>query len=169
MWWSQRFRKARCGSRLTRPANSSNSIPTWFKILRYQYSKGYASRLDAVAQELLVLAQITATLPPLIKQSAQLRDQLAGPGRTVSKSAAGGKIRAFEPATAGGIAAEPAVAIGGSASGCPAGRGKPACRQRGDRHRNRKPSAQHRIDRQCRQHRPVQLTRCSRQARAFGV
>ena len=46
------------------------------QILRYQYSKGYASRLDVVAQE-SQLAQITATLPPLIKQSAQLRDQLA--------------------------------------------------------------------------------------------
>src|SRR5208282_2970663 len=41
-----------------------------------QYSKGYASRLDLVAQE-SQLAQITATLPPLLKQSAQLRDLLA--------------------------------------------------------------------------------------------
>ncbi len=46
------------------------------QILQYQYLKGYAGRLDVVAQE-SQLAQITATLPPLIKQLAQLRDQLA--------------------------------------------------------------------------------------------
>src|SRR5450755_1785924 len=37
------------------------------KILRYQFSKGYASQLDVAAQEAL-LAQVSATLPPLIKQ-----------------------------------------------------------------------------------------------------
>jgi NodT family efflux transporter outer membrane factor (OMF) lipoprotein len=46
------------------------------EILRYQYKKGYASRLDVVAQE-SQLAQVTAALPPLRKQSAQLRDLLA--------------------------------------------------------------------------------------------
>ncbi len=46
------------------------------EILRYQYAKGYASRLDLVAQE-SALAQTTALLPPLVKQSAQLRDLLA--------------------------------------------------------------------------------------------
>ncbi len=46
------------------------------EILRYQYTKGYAGRLDVVAQESL-LAQVEATLPPLLKQSAQLRDLLA--------------------------------------------------------------------------------------------
>ena len=46
------------------------------EILRYQYSKGYAGRLDVVAQE-SQLAQVNATLPPLLKQSAQLRDLLA--------------------------------------------------------------------------------------------
>jgi NodT family efflux transporter outer membrane factor (OMF) lipoprotein len=46
------------------------------QILRYQHSKGYASRLDVVTQE-SQLAQLTATLPPLIKQSVQLRDLLA--------------------------------------------------------------------------------------------
>ncbi len=45
-------------------------------ILRYQYSKGYAARLDVVAQE-SQLAQVNALLPPLIKQAAQLRDLLA--------------------------------------------------------------------------------------------
>jgi NodT family efflux transporter outer membrane factor (OMF) lipoprotein len=46
------------------------------EILRYQYTKGYAGRLDVVAQE-SQLAQVVATLPPLMKQSAQLRDLLA--------------------------------------------------------------------------------------------
>jgi len=46
------------------------------EILRYQYTKGYAGRLDVVAQE-SQLAQINATLPPLLKQAAQLRDLLA--------------------------------------------------------------------------------------------
>jgi NodT family efflux transporter outer membrane factor (OMF) lipoprotein len=45
-------------------------------ILRYQFEKGYASRLDVAAQEAL-LAQVSATLPPLIKQEVQLRDLLA--------------------------------------------------------------------------------------------
>ena len=46
------------------------------EILRYQYAKGYAGRLEVVAQE-SQLAQVNATLPPLFKQAAQLRDLLA--------------------------------------------------------------------------------------------
>jgi NodT family efflux transporter outer membrane factor (OMF) lipoprotein len=46
------------------------------QILQYQFSKGYAGRLDLVAQE-SQLAQVIATLPPLLKQAAQLRDLLA--------------------------------------------------------------------------------------------
>ena len=46
------------------------------EILRSQYAKGYVSRLDVAAQE-SQLAQITATLPPLLKQLAQQRDLLA--------------------------------------------------------------------------------------------
>jgi NodT family efflux transporter outer membrane factor (OMF) lipoprotein len=46
------------------------------QILRYQLTKGYAGRLDVVAQE-SQLAQVNAMLPPLLKQSAQLRDLLA--------------------------------------------------------------------------------------------
>jgi NodT family efflux transporter outer membrane factor (OMF) lipoprotein len=45
-------------------------------ILQYQLDKGYASRLDVAAQE-SQLAQVAATLPPLLKQSAQLYDLLA--------------------------------------------------------------------------------------------
>src|SRR5665213_540155 len=46
------------------------------KILRYQYSKGYIGQLDVAAQE-SQLAQVAATLPPLLKQAAQQRDLLA--------------------------------------------------------------------------------------------
>jgi NodT family efflux transporter outer membrane factor (OMF) lipoprotein len=53
-----------------------DSTDNTVKILRYQFAKGYASGLDVAAQEAL-LAQVTATLPPLLKQEAQLRDLLA--------------------------------------------------------------------------------------------
>ncbi|OOG60390.1 histidine kinase [Rhodanobacter sp. C03] len=46
------------------------------QILRYQFAKGYAGRLDVAAQE-SQLAQVTATLPPLLKQLAQQDDLLA--------------------------------------------------------------------------------------------
>lgn len=45
-------------------------------ILRYQFDKGYASRLDLAAQE-SQLAQVAAALPPLLKQLAQTQDLLA--------------------------------------------------------------------------------------------
>ena len=45
------------------------------KVLREQYAKGYVSRLDVAAQE-SQLAQVAATLPPLIKQLEQQRDLL---------------------------------------------------------------------------------------------
>jgi NodT family efflux transporter outer membrane factor (OMF) lipoprotein len=45
-------------------------------ILRYQFDKGYASRLDLAAQE-SQLAQVAASLPPLLKQMAQAEDLLA--------------------------------------------------------------------------------------------
>ena len=46
------------------------------QILRNQFAKGYVSRLDVAAQE-SQLAQVVATLPPLLKQLAQQRDLLA--------------------------------------------------------------------------------------------
>jgi len=46
------------------------------QIVQYQFDKGYASGIDLAAQK-SQLAQVTATLPPLLKQSAQLRDLLA--------------------------------------------------------------------------------------------
>jgi len=46
------------------------------EILRNQYARGYVSQLDVAAQE-SQLAQVTATLSPLLKQLAQQRDLLA--------------------------------------------------------------------------------------------
>jgi NodT family efflux transporter outer membrane factor (OMF) lipoprotein len=46
------------------------------KILQYQLTKGYVGRLDVAAQE-SQLAQVQATLPPLLKQMAQQQDLLA--------------------------------------------------------------------------------------------
>ncbi|MBS0297087.1 MAG: efflux transporter outer membrane subunit [Proteobacteria bacterium] len=46
------------------------------EILKYQVAKGYASRVDLAAQE-AQLAQVAATLPDLIKQSAQQSHLLA--------------------------------------------------------------------------------------------
>jgi NodT family efflux transporter outer membrane factor (OMF) lipoprotein len=51
---------------------NSNMLQT----LRVQFDKGYAARLDIAAQE-SQLAQVEATLPPLLKQLAQQRDLLA--------------------------------------------------------------------------------------------
>jgi NodT family efflux transporter outer membrane factor (OMF) lipoprotein len=45
------------------------------EIFRVQYAKGYAGELDVAAQE-SQLAQVAATLPPLLKQLAQQRDLL---------------------------------------------------------------------------------------------
>ncbi len=46
------------------------------QILRAQFAGGYAGRLEVAAQE-SQLAQVAATLPPLLKQLAQQRDALA--------------------------------------------------------------------------------------------
>jgi NodT family efflux transporter outer membrane factor (OMF) lipoprotein len=46
------------------------------KIIREQYAKGYASELDVAAQE-SQLAQVIATMPPMMKQLAEQRDALA--------------------------------------------------------------------------------------------
>jgi NodT family efflux transporter outer membrane factor (OMF) lipoprotein len=51
---------------------SSNML----EIVQYQLEKGYASGVDVAAQE-AQLAQLTATLPPLLKQLAQQRNLLA--------------------------------------------------------------------------------------------
>jgi NodT family efflux transporter outer membrane factor (OMF) lipoprotein len=45
------------------------------QVLRQQFAKGYVGQLDVVAQE-TQLAQVSATLPPLLKQLAQTRDLL---------------------------------------------------------------------------------------------
>jgi len=60
------------------------------EILRYQFARGYANGLDVAAQE-SQLAQVSATLPPLNKQAAQLRDLMATlAGEFPSQAPAGG-------------------------------------------------------------------------------
>jgi len=59
------------------------------QIVRHQSAKGYAGRLDVAAQE-SQLAQVQATLPPLIKQLTQIRNLLAVlVGRFPSQAPAG--------------------------------------------------------------------------------
>ena len=53
-------------------AATTNSL----EVLRQQQARGYASRLDVMSQQ-AQLAQVSATLPPLLKQLAQQRDLLA--------------------------------------------------------------------------------------------
>ena len=53
-------------------AANTNSL----QVLRQQQARGYTSRLDVAAQE-AQLAQVSATLPPLLKQLSQQRDLLA--------------------------------------------------------------------------------------------
>ena len=73
-------------------ASSSTATPRPWKFFKYQFSKGYASRLDMAAQE-SQLAQVAATLPPLVKQLAQLHDLLAALTGRFPSSGAGGEIR----------------------------------------------------------------------------
>jgi NodT family efflux transporter outer membrane factor (OMF) lipoprotein len=61
------------------------------RILRTQFDKGYASRLDVAAQE-SQLAQVVAALPPLIKQLAQQRDLLAALSGGFPNRASSGKF-----------------------------------------------------------------------------
>ena len=121
------------------------------EILRYQYQKGYAGRLDVVAQE-SQLAQVRATLPPLFKQAAQLRDLLA---------VLAGRFPNQTPAEQFGLASlqlpvdhsgEPAVAIGGAAAGRAAGGSQSPCRERAGGHRHCEPAAKPYAHRRCRQH-----------------
>jgi len=64
---------------------NSNMVET----LRRQFDTGYIGRLDVAAQE-SQLAQVTATLPPLLKQLAQQRDLLAAlSGRFPTQAPAG--------------------------------------------------------------------------------
>jgi len=64
---------------------NSNMVET----LRRQFDAGYIGRLDVAAQE-SQLAQVTATLPPLLKQLAQQRDLLAAlSGRFPTQAPAG--------------------------------------------------------------------------------
>jgi NodT family efflux transporter outer membrane factor (OMF) lipoprotein len=74
MWWWLRCSRPRCGRRSRQPAIAINN--QMVSILRYQLAKGYAGRLDLAAQE-SQLAQLQATLPPLMNQLDQQDHLLA--------------------------------------------------------------------------------------------
>ena len=116
------------------------------EILNYQLHKGYASGVDVAAQE-SQLAQVTATLPPLIKQSDQLHHLLAVLTGRFPNEAPARAIRTVESAIARRSAGQHACATGGAASGCAPGAGESACRQRADRNCHREPVAQYHSDR----------------------
>ena len=79
------------------------------RILKYQFTKGYASRLDLAAQE-SQLAQVSATLPPLLKQLAQQRDLLAVLAGRFPNATPTEDSRS-QPAAAARAAGEPAFAL----------------------------------------------------------
>ena len=106
---------ARAADRRDPPADRGQHQAS-LEILQYQLAKGYASRLDVAAQE-SQLAQVAATLPPLLKQLAQLHDLLAVLAGRFPSQAPAEKLRAGEPAVAAGPAGQPALGAGRAASG----------------------------------------------------
>ena len=120
------------------------------QILQYQWGKGYASRLDLVANE-SQHDQDIPTMPPLLKQSAQLRDQLAVLAGRFPNQAAPEKFELAGLQLPEDLPVEPAVTpLVAQRAGCAPGRGQPACRQRGGGHLHRQPAAQYHAQRQCR-------------------
>ena len=103
------------------------------EILRYQFAKGYVSRLDVAAQE-SQLAQVAATLPPLLKQLAQQRDLLAVLSGGFPNQDLPEKFELSSLQLAAGIAVEPSFATRGATSGCASSRGEPPFSQRANRH-----------------------------------
>jgi NodT family efflux transporter outer membrane factor (OMF) lipoprotein len=121
------------------------------EILRTQYAKGYVSRLDVAAQE-SQLAQVAATLPPLLKQLAQQRDLLAilaggFPNQELTEQFALGEF-----ATAARTAGQPSIATRRATSRCAPSRGEPAFHQRPDWHCGCESAPELCADRGCRQH-----------------
>ena len=120
------------------------------EILKYQFDKGYASRLDLAAQE-SQLAQVAATLPPLLKQSAQLQDLLAVLAGRFPSQAPEEKFELSSLQLPQDLPVSLPSELVAQRPGCAPGRGKPARCQREDRHRDRESPAEFRADRQCRQ------------------
>ncbi len=138
------------------------------EILRYQFAKGYASRLDVAAQE-SQLAQVSATLPPLLKQLAQLRDLLAVLAGRFPSQAPADNFELSSLQLPEDLPVSLPSAARGAASGRAAGRSEPARRQRQDRHRHREPAAEYHLDRERRQHGAGDRISCSPRAPASGA
>jgi NodT family efflux transporter outer membrane factor (OMF) lipoprotein len=121
------------------------------QILRSQYARGYATELDVAGQE-AQLAQVAATLPPLLKQLAQQRDQLAVLAGGFSQPGDDRNFFAREPATPPGAAAYAAITARRTAPRCAPGRGESALCECLDRSGARQPVAQLSLDGGCREH-----------------
>ena len=121
------------------------------EILRNQYAKGYASELDVAAQE-SQLAQVAATLPPLLKQLAQQRDLLAALSGGFPNQELPEKFELSSLQLPQELPREPSFATRRAAPGCAPGRGEPAFRQRPDWRCRREPAPELCPDRGCRQH-----------------
>ncbi len=110
-------------------------------ILKYQLDRGYASGVDYNAQK-ATTAAAEAMLPPLVKQDAQLKDQLAVlVGRYPSEQPEE-RLDLSTLMLPQDIPVSFPSKLVGTAAGCPAGRGQSPQRQRPDRRRRGKPAAQ---------------------------
>ena len=93
MWWSRRFRQARCRCRSTRPASSSTSTPSMLEILQYQFAKGYAEPARCCRAGIAARASRRHAAAAAQATGAATRPA-GGSGRPVSEPGAGGQIRA---------------------------------------------------------------------------
>ena len=121
------------------------------EILRHQFAMGYVSRLDVAAQE-SQLAQVAATLPPLLKQLAQQRDLLAALSGGFPNQDLPEKFELSSLQLPPGTAAEPSFATRRAASGCASSCGEPAFGERADWNFDCESAAEFCADRGCRQH-----------------
>ena len=76
MWWSTAIQEAAVREQIDATRQLIDAETKALNILQYQLDKGYASGADLAAQK-SALAAASASLPPLIKQQAQLHDLLA--------------------------------------------------------------------------------------------
>ena len=101
-------------------------------LLQYQKSKGYAAGTDIAAQQ-AQLAQLEATLPPLLKQRDQQNNLIAVLTGRYPGASCPAEVHAREPDASGRAAAQPALGTGRAAARRPSGRGESARGKRADR------------------------------------
>ena len=109
-------------------------------ILHQQFAAGAAAKSDVLAQQ-TTLAQARASLPPLQKQLASLRNQLTALLGDFPSQTLGEAFRTCKSATAAGPAGHAALQARRTAARYPRGRGPAASGQRPGRRRHRQPAA----------------------------